>query len=180
MSRIGRLPVTIPQKVNVTIEGENLLKVKGPKGELIKKFHPNMKIAVENDQVLINRPSEEKFDKALHGLTRALIANMIEGVTNGFTKKLEIVGIGYKAEMKGKRLLVTVGYSHPILVNVPAGMAINTPTPTEIMISGIDKEMIGLVAAKIRSFRKPEPYKGKGIKYAGEQIRRKAGKTAGK
>jgi large subunit ribosomal protein L6 len=180
VSRIGRLPVTIPQKVNVTIEGENLLKVKGPKGELIKKFHPNMKIAVENDQVLINRPSEEKFDKALHGLTRALIANMIEGVTNGFTKKLEIVGIGYKAEMKGKRLLVTVGYSHPILVNVPAGMAINTPTPTEIMISGIDKEMIGLVAAKIRSFRKPEPYKGKGIKYAGEQIRRKAGKTAGK
>jgi len=180
VSRIGRLPVTIPQKVSVSVEENNLLRVKGPKGELFKQFHNNMKISVENNEVIVNRQSDEKFDKALHGLTRALIANMVEGVTNGFTKKLEIVGIGFKAEIKGKRLVISAGYSHPIVVGVPPDISISTPTATEILISGTDKEKVGLVASKIRSFRKPEPYKGKGIKYAGEHIRRKAGKTAGK
>lgn len=180
MSRIGKLPVLIPEKVSVQLEPGNLLRVKGPKGELTKRFAQQIDIAVENTQILVKRHGDDKFNKALHGLTRALVANMIEGVTNGFTKKLEIVGVGYKAEIKGQRLVVNVGYSHPIIVNVPANITITTGSATEILVTGIDKELVGLVAAKIRSFRKPEPYKGKGIKYSGEYIRRKTGKTAGK
>lgn len=179
MSRIGKLPVTIPANVTVDLTNENLLTVKGPKGELKKTFSDKMKLSVENNQLQVERYDELKFSRSLHGLTRSLIHNMVEGVTNGYTKKLEIVGVGYKAEMKGKKLLLTIGYSHPIILGVSDGIKIETPSPTEIIISGIDKELVGMVAAKIRSFRKPEPYKGKGIKYSGEYIRRKAGKTAG-
>lgn len=178
MSRIGKLPVQIPEKVNVNLEKDNLLIVKGPKGELQKNFSDKMEIIVEDSRIVVNRKNEDKFSRSLHGLTRSLIANMVEGVSNGFLKKLEIVGVGYKAEMKGKKLILNIGYSHAIVVGFPDNIAINVPTPTEIQVSGIDKELVGLVAAKIRSFRKPEPYKGKGIKYFGEIIRRKAGKTA--
>ncbi len=180
MSRIGKLPVEVPGNVTVTLDKTNTLTVKGPKGELQKKFHDQIDIKVEGNQVIINRRDDQKFSRSLHGLTRALIANMVEGVSNGYTRKLEIVGIGYKAEMHGKKLVLNIGYSHPIIVSVPDSITLATPTANEITVSGIDKELVGLVAAKIRSYRKPEPYKGKGIKYAGEYIRRKAGKTAGK
>lgn len=179
MSRIGKLPITIPEKVTVEVAKDNTITVKGPKGELSKKLPEQINITVDNGQIIASRKNDEKVNRALHGLTRALIANMVEGVLNGYSKKLEIVGVGYKAEMKGKKLVLNLGYSHPIIVGVPANLSISTPIPNEIVVSGIDKELVGLVAAKIRSFRKPEPYKGKGIKYEGEHIRRKAGKTAG-
>ena len=179
MSRIGKLPVNIPENVTVDLTNENLLTVKGPKGQLKKTFSDKMNLSVKDNQIQVERGDDQKFSRSLHGLTRSLIQNMIDGVTSGYTKKLEIVGIGYKAEMKGKKLLLTIGYSHPIILGVSDGIKIETPLPTEIIISGIDKELVGMVAAKIRSFRKPEPYKGKGIKYSGEYIRRKAGKTAG-
>ncbi len=180
MSRIGKLPIAIPDKVTVELAEGNTLTVKGPKGELTRTFAPQMEIKIEENQIIVNRPNDEKANRALHGLTRALIANMITGVSQGFSKKLEIVGIGYKAEMKGKKLVLQLGYSHPIVVSVPDKISIKTNSPTEIEVSGIDNELVGMVAAKIRSFRKPEPYKGKGVRYAGEYIRRKAGKTAGK
>ncbi len=173
------MPVDIPASTNINITNNQLL-VKGPKGELKQEFHPNIKIEHKDNQILVSRPNDLKESRCLHGLTRALIANMVEGVNDGFLKKLEIVGIGYKAEMKAKNLILTVGYSHQIVVAVPDSISVKTPTPTSIEISGIDKEIVGKIAAKIRSFRKPEPYKGKGIKYEGEYIRRKAGKTAGK
>ena len=179
MSRIGKVPVDIPANTNIDLSG-NLLVVKGPKGELTKTFHSKMNIEYKDNQIVVTRNNDAKESRSLHGLTRALVANMVEGVNNGYTKKLEIVGIGYKAEMRGKNLLLTIGYSHPIVVAVPDSITIKTPTPTSIEISGIDKEIVGKITAKIRSFRKPEPYKGKGIKYEGEYIRRKAGKTAGK
>ena len=180
MSRIGKLPVNIPQNVTVELKENNAVTVKGSKGELYRQFPDKVEMKVEDGQVVINRKDDSKTSRALHGLSRALLANMVTGVSEGFTRKLEIVGVGYKAEMKGKKLLLTIGYSHPILMSVPDGIQLSTPSPTEILVSGIDKELVGMVAAKIRSFRKPEPYKGKGIKYAGEYIRRKAGKTAGK
>ncbi|HHJ52967.1 MAG TPA: 50S ribosomal protein L6 [Caldithrix abyssi] len=180
MSRIGRLPVVIPDKVTVELAEDNTLTVKGPKGELSKTFAPQMEIKIEDNQIVVNRPDDSKANRALHGLTRALIANMVTGVSQGFTRKLEIIGIGYKAEMKGKKLVLSLGYSHPIVVSVPDQISIKTNSPTEIEVSGIDKELVGMVAAKIRSFRKPEPYKGKGVRYAGEYVRRKAGKAAGK
>jgi len=173
------MPVDIPANTNVNLSNNQLV-VKGPKGELKQGFHPNVNIEHKNNQIIVTRNNELKESRSLHGLTRALIANMVEGVTNGYTKKLEIVGIGYKAEMKAKNLVLTIGYSHQIVVAVPDSITIKTPSPTSIEISGIDKEMVGKIAAKIRSFRKPEPYKGKGIKYEGEYVRRKAGKTAGK
>lgn len=179
MSRIGKLPVKIPEKVTVTLDKENELSVKGPRGELKRKFLDILDIKVGDDSITVNRKSDEKFDRSVHGLTRALINNMVIGVTEGFSKKLEIVGVGYKAEMKGKKLVLTIGYSHPIIIGTTGDIQLSTPTPNEIVISGTDKEVVGLLAAKIRSFRKPEPYKGKGIKYSGEYIRRKAGKTAG-
>lgn len=179
MSRIGKLPVTIPENVTVDLKEGSTLTVKGPKGTLVKTFSDKMNIKVEDGRVLVERNDEQKLSRALHGLTRSLVFNMVEGVTKGYEKKLEIVGVGYKAEIKGKVLLLTIGYSHPIVFNPSDDISISTPSPTEIIISGIDKELVGLVAAKIRSFRKPEPYKGKGIKYSGEYIRRKAGKTAG-
>ena len=180
MSRIGKLPVPIPEKVSVELQENNYMVVKGPKGELKRPLHPAMSIEVRENQVVVTRPDDSKFNRSLHGLTRQLIANMIEGVSKGFSKKLQIIGVGYRAEMKGKKLVLTIGYSHPIVVSVPDSLKLETPSPTEIMVSGINKELVGLVAAKIRSFRKPEPYKGKGIRYEGEYVRHKAGKAAGK
>ncbi len=180
MSRIGKLPIVIPDNVTINIGEGNFITVKGPKGELQKKIPSEIDLKIDGNQLHAICHSEDKFNRSLHGLARALMANMIEGVANGFTKKLEIVGVGYKAEMKGKKLLLNLGYSHPIIISVPESISLITPIPTEINVSGIDKELVGLVAAKIRSYRKPEPYKGKGVKYAGEYIRRKAGKTAGK
>jgi large subunit ribosomal protein L6 len=179
VSRIGRKPIQVPQGVTVNISG-NDIKIKGPKGELLMSHHPNITVTVNNDVIEVTRPDDLKENRALHGLTRALIQNMIKGVTEGYKKVLDIVGVGYKAELKGNNLLLSMGYSHPIYFIPPAGIKLETPTPTQIVVSGIDKQLVGLVAAKIRSFRKPEPYKGKGIKYSTEVIRRKAGKTAGK
>lgn len=180
MSRIGKLPIQISDKVTVDVADDNTVTVKGPKGELNKQFAPQMKIEVKDGSIEVSRPDEQKSNRALHGLTRALLANMVTGVTEGFSRKLEIIGVGYKAEMKGKKLLLNLGFAHPIILAVPKSIAIQTPSPTEIIVSGTDKESVGLVAAKIRSFKKPEPYKGKGIRYAGEFVRRKAGKTVGK
>ena len=179
MSRIGKLPIPIANNVNVQISNDNHITVRGPKGELTQQFSNRIKIKVNDNEIMITRQSDDKVDRSLHGLSRALLANMVTGVTEGFTKKLEIVGVGYKAEMRGKKLVLNVGYSHPIVFGVQDEIKLETPSPTEIIVSGINKEMVGAVSAKIRSFRKPEPYKGKGIKYAGEYIRRKAGKTAG-
>jgi large subunit ribosomal protein L6 len=179
LSRIGKKPIEIPKGVTITKSG-NVVKVKGPKGELETQFHSKMSVDVKENEILVTRPDDHKENKALHGLTRALIQNMVQGVVNPYTKTLDIVGVGYKAELKGKNLLLNIGYSHPIYFMPPDGVTLQTPAPTQIIITGIDKQMVGLVAAKIRSIRKPEPYKGKGIKYSNEQIQRKAGKTAGK
>ena len=176
MSRIGRLPINIPDSVEINLDGSRL-SCKGPKGELNRELHKDMIIAVENGKINVSRPSESKNHKSLHGLTRSLIANMVEGVSNGFTRKLEIIGIGYKAEMKGKHILLSLGFSHPILMSFPESIKAQCPTPNEILIEGIDKELLGMIASKIRSFKKPEPYKGKGIRYSGEFVRKKAGKT---
>ena len=178
MSRIGKKPVVIPDGVKITQEG-NFLKIKGPKGELEQQIHPNISIEIVENQVNVTRPNDTKQNKSLHGLSRALVQNMVTGVTDTYKKTLDIVGVGYKAELKGKDLLLNIGYSHPIFLIPPEGVTLETPTPTQIIISGIDKQLVGLVAAKIRAFRKPEPYKGKGIKYSDEHIVRKAGKTAG-
>lgn len=179
MSRIGKKPIVIPKGVTVAKNGINL-KVKGPKGELSQDFHPNIQINIDGNEIVVTRPDDQKENKALHGLTRALIQNMIVGVTETYTKTLDIVGVGYKAELKGRNLLINIGYSHPIYFMPPDGISLLAPTQTQIVVSGIDKQLVGMVASKIRSIRKPEPYKGKGIKYSDEQILRKAGKTAGK
>jgi len=178
VSRIGKKPVVIPDGVKITQEG-NFLKIKGPKGELEQQIHPNISIEIVENQVNVTRANDSKQNKSLHGLSRALVQNMVTGVTDTYKKTLDIVGVGYKAELKGKDLLLNIGYSHPIFLIPPEGVTLETPTPTQIIISGIDKQLVGLVSAKIRSFRKPEPYKGKGIKYSDEHIVRKAGKTAG-
>lgn len=177
MSRVGRKPIQIPKGVTVTYES-NVITVKGPKGELKNTVHPSIAVEIKGNEIFVTRPSDEKKIRALHGLWRALIQNMITGVVDGYTRKLEIVGIGYRAEMKGSKLNLLLGYSHPILFAPPEGVKVEAPTQTNIVVSGIDKQLVGLVAAKIRSFRPPEPYKGKGIKYEGEFIRRKAGKAA--
>ena len=179
MSRIGKQPVPVPNGVTVTVDGQSI-SVKGPKGELSRTIHRDMKIVLENNEVTVSRPSEEDMHKALHGLTRTLIANMMEGVTKGYQKQLEITGVGYKAEVKPFGLQLSLGYSHVIEVRAPAGIKLSAPQPTQILVDGADKEVVGRLAAEIRSYRKPEPYKGKGIKYAGEIIRRKAGKAGGK
>ncbi len=179
MSRIGKKPITIPKGVTIKKDGNHLI-VKGPKGELENSFHPNIKIEVTEAEIVVTRPDDTKENKALHGLTRALLQNMVQGVTEAYTKTLDIVGVGYRVELKGANLLVNIGYSHPIYFMPPEGVTLQAPTQTQIVISGIDKQLVGMVAAKIRSIRKPEPYKGKGIKYSDEQIMRKAGKTAGK
>jgi len=177
MSRIGRMPVTVPNGVQVTIEG-NTVRVKGPKGELWRTFPREMQIRLEDGQVLVERPSDEPAVRALHGMTRALINNMILGANQGINKTLQIEGVGYRAEMKGKDLVLNVGYSHPVVVNPPAGIsfAVDEKTKT-ITISGFDKEAVGQMAADIRKVRPPEPYKGKGLRYSNERVRRKAGKA---
>ena len=179
MSRIGKKLIEIPKDVTVTVDG-NVVKVKGPKGELNTTIHPNIKIEMNGSEIELKRSNDLKLNRALHGLSRALIQNMILGVSQEFKKALDIVGVGYKVELKGSNLLLNMGYSHPIYFIPPAGIKIEAPIPTQIIVSGIDKQLVGQVAAKIRSIRKPEPYKGKGIKYSNEQILRKAGKTAGK
>ena len=179
MSRIGKKAIPLPKGVTVTVEG-NTVKVKGPKGELQRTVHPELSIALENNELTVSRPSDETRHKALHGLTRTLVANMVEGTSTGFRKTLELVGVGYKAEVRPYGVQLALGYSHPIEYKAPKGIKITAPIPTQILIDGADKEMVGQVAAEIRSFRKPEPYKGKGVKYQGEQIRRKAGKAGGK
>jgi len=179
LSRIGKKPVVIPKGVTVTQNGQNL-KVKGPKGELENTIHRNIGIEIKDNEIIVKRPDDTKENKALHGLSRALIQNMVSGVTNAYQKTLDIVGVGYRAELKGKNLLLNIGFSHPIYFIPPDGITLQTPQQTQIVVSGIDKQLVGMVASKIRSIRKPEPYKGKGIKYSDEQIQRKAGKTAGK
>ncbi|MGE5496917.1 MAG: 50S ribosomal protein L6 [Syntrophothermus sp.] len=178
MSRIGKKPVAV-QGVTVT-KTENVLKVKGPKGELVRQLHPKITVEVGSDEIVVTRPDDTKESKALHGLTRSLIQNMVIGVKEGYSKVLDIVGVGYRAEQKGSAVLINIGFSHPIYFIPPASVTIEVVTPTQLKISGIDKELVGLIAAKIRSFKEPEPYKGKGIKYSNEVIIRKAGKTAGK
>lgn len=179
MSRIGRKPIEIKKGVTVEIS-DGTIRIKGPKGELTQNYDKRINITIENNQVVLTRSSDEKQVRALHGLYRALIQNMINGVTDGYTKKLEIVGVGYRAEWKGRGLQLALGYSHPIFFIPPKEVKIEVPAPTNIVVSGIDKQLVGQIAAKIRSFRPPEPYNGKGIRYEGEQIIRKAGKTAGK
>tara|TARA_R110002096_G_scaffold201351_3_gene385815 strand:- start:1114 stop:1668 length:555 start_codon:yes stop_codon:yes gene_type:complete len=184
MSRIGKLPVPLTSKVDFSIGADNLITVKGEKGTSTLQVHPNISIEKTESEVLVKRINDEKQNRALHGLFRALINNMVVGVTDGYTKKLEIVGVGYRAAINGDVLELNLGYSHPIFFVAPEGITIEVDTKTSknaiIVISGIDKELVGQVSAKVRSFRKPEPYKGKGIRYVGEQIRRKAGKSAGK
>lgn len=177
MSRIGRKPVAFAKGVKVQVTGKDV-KITGPKGELSAAVHPDVNIEVMENEILVKRNSDMKEHRSLHGLWRALLQNMVTGVTDGYSRKLELVGVGYRAEMKGARLQLLVGFSHPILFAPPQGIKIETPTQTSIAISGIDKQLVGQVAAKIRSFREPEPYKGKGIKYEGEYVRRKAGKAA--
>ncbi len=179
MSRIGRLPIPVPKGVTVTIEGSRVT-VKGARGELSRTLHPDMRIALEDGTLTVSRPSDEPHHRALHGLTRSLISNMVDGVTKGFQKQLDIVGVGYKAENRPYGLQLALGYSHPIEYRAPKGIKLTAPTPTSMLVDGADKEVVGQVAAELRSLRPPEPYKGKGIKYVGEQIRRKAGKAGGK
>jgi large subunit ribosomal protein L6 len=179
MSRIGRMPIPLPTNVSVTVD-RNTVKVKGPKGELSRTFRPEMKVEVTDGQMLVHRPTDEKQHRAWHGLTRALLANMVHGVTEGYRRTLEIVGVGYRAEKKGKALVLTVGYSHQVTYPEPDGITLSTTSPTVVVVEGIDKEKVGQVAAEIRGVRPPEPYKGKGIRYQGEQVRRKAGKAGAK
>lgn len=179
MSRVGKMPVVIPAGVDVKINGQEIT-VKGPKGTLTQVFHPDMIIEREGDQIIIKRPSEIKKHKALHGLTRSLLNNMVVGVTEGYQKKLEINGVGYRAQKQGKKLNLTLGLSHPVEIEEPDGITIDVPAPNQIIVNGIDKQLVGEIAAKIREKRPPEPYKGKGIKYSDEVIIRKEGKTGAK
>jgi large subunit ribosomal protein L6 len=179
MSRIGRKPVTVPQGVTLQVEG-NTVAVKGPRGELRRSLHPDMEIALKDNQFTVARPSEEKRHKALHGLTRTLVQNMVEGVSKGFSKSLEIQGVGYKAEAKPYGVNLIVGFSHPVKYEAPKGIKISVDNNVMVKIEGADKELVGQVAAELRQVRPPEPYKGKGIRYVGEQVRRKAGKTGAK
>lgn len=176
MSRIGRTPITIPSGVDVSLDG-NTIRVKGPLGQLERTLHPDMNIAIEGDQIVVTRPSEQKEHKSLHGLTRTLINNMVEGVTKGFSKSLELAGVGYRAAKQGNKLVLTVGYSQPVEIVPEEGIEIEVPAANKIIVKGINKERVGAVAANIRGVRPPEPYKGKGIKYENETIRRKVGKA---
>lgn len=177
MSRIGRMPVTVPAGVDVKIDAENCVTVKGAKGTLSQKFNPNMKITVENGVITVERPDDEKQNRALHGLTRSIIANMVEGVTNGYSKKLEINGVGYRAAKQGRQLVLNIGYSHTVVVDETDGITFEVPDANTVIVNGPDKQKVGQVASEIRGKRPPEPYLGKGIKYSDEHIRRKAGKA---
>ena len=176
MSRIGRKPISIPAGVDVKIDG-NVVTVKGPKGTLTRAFHPNMHIAQEGNELLVTRPNDEKENRSLHGLTRTLLHNMVVGVTDGFKKELDVNGVGYRVAMDGKKLVMNLGFSHQVFMEGPEGITIETPSANKIVISGADKEVVGQFAAEVREKRPPEPYKGKGIKYTDEVIRRKEGKT---
>ncbi len=176
MSRIGRKPITVPAGVEVKLEGNNI-SVKGPKGTLAIDFHPNMTVTFENGELLVTRPNDEKENRALHGLTRSLINNMVVGVTEGYKKELEVLGVGYRVQKQGKDLIMNLGYSHQVIVPEIDGITIDVPNPNSIVISGIDKQVVGQFAADVRSKRAPEPYKGKGVRYAGEHVRRKEGKA---
>ena len=180
MSRIGKLPITVPAGVDVKIGSDNEVTVKGPKGTLTRTLHKDMKITLDGGVITVTRPSDEKTHRSLHGLTRTLINNMVVGVTEGFKKELEINGVGYRAALQGKDLNLTLGYSHPVIYTPAEGITLEVPAPNKIIVSGANKEMVGEVAAKIREYRLPEPYKGKGIKYVDEYIRRKEGKTGAK
>jgi large subunit ribosomal protein L6 len=177
MSRIGKKPVALPAGVTARLDGAELV-VKGPKGEVRRRFHPEMAVAIEDNTVVVRRPSDETRHKALHGLSRTLVHNMVEGVTQGYGRTLELQGVGYKAEVTRDGLQLVVGFSHPVKYPVPAGIKVAVDNNTVVRIEGVDKELVGQVAAEIRSVRPPEPYKGKGIRYQGEKVRRKAGKTA--
>jgi large subunit ribosomal protein L6 len=178
MSRIGRRPVDIPDGVDVTVDDANRVTVRGPRGELSQAMHPTMRIVAEEGQARVERPDDVGFSRSLHGLTRSLLANMVEGVTQGFEKRLQIVGVGYRAALKGKDIELQVGYSHPVVVTQPDGIEFEVPAPTQLVVRGNDKQLVGEVAANIRKIRKPEPYKGKGIRYENEYVRKKAGKAA--
>jgi large subunit ribosomal protein L6 len=177
MSRIGRRPIEIPDGVTVEI-GAGVVSVKGPKGELSQSVSPSMRIEQSNGTLTVERPSDRGEHRALHGLTRTLVANMVEGVTNGFEKRLEIQGVGYRARLQGKALEMTLGFSHPVSISPPEGIEFEVPQPTEVVVRGIDKQLVGEIAARVRKQRPPEPYKGKGVRYSGEYVRRKVGKRA--
>ncbi len=176
MSRIGRKPITVPAGVEVKIDGHTVT-VKGPKGTLTHTVNPEMDVKMEDGQITVSRPNDEIRNRSLHGLNRTLINNMVVGVTQGFEKKLEIQGVGYNAQMQGKNLKLALGFSHPVIITPPEGITITTPSSVVIVVSGADKDLVGQVASEIRDWRRPEPYKGKGIRYSGEHVRRKAGKT---
>jgi large subunit ribosomal protein L6 len=176
MSRIGRLPIPVPSGVDVAIDGRRVT-VTGPRGTLSRDLPPVILVAREGEEIVVTRPTEDKLHKSLHGLTRTLVSNMVIGVTSGYRKGLEIVGVGYRAQKVGEKLQLSLGYSHPIEIEPPSGISFEVENPTRLAVVGIDKELVGQVAARIRATRKPEPYKGKGVRYAGEQIRRKAGKA---
>ncbi len=178
MSRVGKKPILIPKNVKVSVSGNTVL-VEGPKGKLTFDSHPNMTVEVKADQVIVSRRSDEKSDKALHGLTRTLINNMVVGTTAGYQKELEIQGVGFRAQVSGKKLVLQLGFSHPVEFHIPEGIVIETPKPTQIIIKGIDKQKVGETAAEIRAIFPPEPYKGKGIRYVGEYVRKKVGKAVG-
>ena len=180
MSRIGKMPITVPAGVEINITNENVITVKGPKGTLTRAFHPNMKITVDGGIATVTRPNDEKQNRSLHGLSRTLLSNMVEGVTKGFSKELDVNGVGYRVQKEGKKLVMNLGYSHPVVMEENDDITIEAPTPNKIIISGIDKQKVGQFAAEVRGKRPPEPYKGKGIKYTTEVIRRKEGKTGGK
>lgn len=180
MSRIGKLPVAIPSGVTVAVTPDNVVTVKGPKGQLVKAMHKDINIKVENNEVLVTRNNDQRQQRALHGLTRALVNNMVIGVTQGYSKTLELVGVGYRAQLQGKKLVMNLGFSHPVEIEAVEGIKYETPAANKVVVSGIDKELVGAIAANIRTWRKPEPYQGKGIKYDNEVIRRKEGKTGKK
>ncbi|MHA0857695.1 50S ribosomal protein L6 [Paenibacillus sp. CMAA1364] len=179
MSRIGRKPITVPSGVDITLDS-SVITVKGPKGTLTRELHKDMKVSVDNNEILVERPSDNKMHRSLHGTTRTVVSNMVSGVTEGFTKSLELVGVGYRASKSGDNIVLNVGYSHPVEITPEAGIEFEVPVNTKILVKGIDKERVGAYAAKIRSVREPEPYKGKGIKYEGERIIRKEGKAGKK
>lgn len=179
MSRIGKMPVEIPSGVTVTLLGQNVT-VKGPKGTLVQDFHKNMSLTMEGNKIVVSRPNDEKENRALHGLTRALLQNMVTGVSTGFEKSLDIVGVGYRAQKQGKRLILTLGFSHPVEMEETDDITFDVPTQDKILVKGADKQRVGEIAAQIRGKRPPEPYKGKGVRYTGEVIVRKEGKTGGK
>ena len=180
MSRIGKMPITVPAGVEINIAEGNVVTVKGPKGTLTSAFHTNMNISVDGAVATVTRPNDEKANRSLHGLTRTLLSNMVEGVTKGFTKELEVNGVGYRVQKDGAKLVMNLGYSHPVVVEETEDVKLEAPSPNKIIVSGINKQKVGQMAAEIRGKRPPEPYKGKGIKYTTEVIRRKEGKTGGK